>query len=132
MENKNSQALISDLIVIARADDKVTTSEVDFIMRLAKRLKVSQKELGTLFTQPLPSKPIFSELERISHFHKMVLLMNVDHETHEKEVVVIRNFGLKMGIRAEIIDQILSQMEFYEDKIIPTSELIKIFRTYYN
>ena len=132
MENKNNQSLISDLIVLALADDKITHSEYDFILRLANRMEMSQDEVEKLFVKPLPSKPIFTELERLTHFHKLVLLMNVDRETHEKEVIVIKNFGLKMGIRAEVIDQVLARMNVYEDKVIPSSELIKIFQTFYN
>ncbi len=132
MENKNNQSLISDLIVLALADDKITQSEYDFILRLANRMEVSQEEVEKLFVKPLPSKPIFTELERLTHFHKLVLLMNVDRETHEKEIIVIKNFGLKMGIRAGVIDQVLARMNDYEDKLIPSSELIKIFQTFYN
>ncbi|QNJ98332.1 tellurite resistance TerB family protein [Constantimarinum furrinae] len=132
MKNEKNRALISDLIVIAKADDKLTESEYDFIKRLAERLDLSAKEIDPLFKSPLPSKPLFSELERITHFYKMVLMMNVDRETHKKEIEAVRNFGLKMGIRQGVIDQILLRMEDYEDKIIPSEELIKIFQTYYN
>jgi len=132
MQKDHKKALISDFIVLAKADDKVTGSEYDFINRLAERMEVPQEEVDALFQDPLPSKPIFSEMERITHFHKLVLLMNVDRETHEKEVVVLRNFGLKMGIRTGAVEQILTEMNNYEDKIIPSEELIKIFQTYYN
>jgi len=132
MQNDHKEALISDFIVLAKADDKITSSEYDFILRLAERMDVSKEKVDQLFANPMPSKPIFSEMERIVHFHKLVLLMNVDRETHEKEVVVLRNFGLKMGIRTGAIDQILTEMNNYDDKIIPSQELIKIFQTYYN
>jgi hypothetical protein len=95
-------------------------------------MDVAKETVDQLFANPMPSQPIFSEMERIIHFHKLVLLMNVDRETHEKEVLVLRNFGLKMGIRTGAIDQILIQMNIYEDKIIPSQELLKIFQTYYN
>lgn len=130
--NKDSQALISDLIILAQADDVVTNSEYDFIQRIAQRMQVSSKEVDVLFKNPLPSKTDFTEIERITHFHKLVLLMNVDRETHENEVTTIRHFGLKMGIRPGAIDQVLVQMENHKDKIIPPQELIQIFQTYYN
>ena len=132
MQSDHKKALISDFIVLAKADDKITEAEYDFILRLAERMDVSKETVDLLFVQPRPSKPIFSEMERIIHFHKLVLLMNVDRETHEKEVVVLRNFGLKMGIRTGAINQILIQMDLYKDKIIPSAELLKIFQTYYN
>jgi len=130
--NKDNQALLSDLIILANADDIVTNSEYDFIMRIAQRMNISSEEVDALFKNPLSSKTAFTEVERITHFHKLVLLMNVDRETHSNEVAVIRDFGLKMGIRPGAIDQVLLEMEKHEDKIIPPQVLIQIFQTYYN
>lgn len=132
MEKESAYAIISDLILLAHADAKVTTSEYDFILQLAQRMDVSKIEVDLLFAKPKPSKPLLSEIERISHFYKLVLLMNVDMETHEDEITIIRNFGLKMGIRPGVFDQLLFQMNNYENKIVPSDELIKIFKSYYN
>jgi hypothetical protein len=132
MEKENNRSMVSDLIILAHADEKVTAGEYDFILRIAERLNIDKDEVDALFINPTPSKPLFSELERITHFYKLVLLMNVDLETHPKEVVAIRQFGLKMGIRPGVIDQILLRMDDFENKIIPSDELIRIFQTYYN
>lgn len=132
METAKNHALISDLIVLAKADDKIMASEYDFILRIASRMNVSQEEVDRLIEDPLPSLPIVSEIERITHFHKLILLMNVDWEAHQKEVEVVRNFGLKLGIRPGAIDQILLRTQQYENRVIPAEELIQIFQTYYN
>jgi uncharacterized tellurite resistance protein B-like protein len=132
MNKLDNQSLICDLISLAEADGKLTHSEYDFILRLAKRMDVSEEEVAWLFKNPIHSKTKYSELERITHFHKLVLLMNVDRETHRKEVIAIKNFGLKMGIRSDVINQILDRMNDYDDKVIPTAELIQIFRSNYN
>ena len=132
MMNVKNQALISDLIIMAYADGKVTDSEYEFVLRLADRMGFGKNEVDALFEHPQPSKPLFSELERITHFYKLVLLMYVDNEIHEKEVITARNFGLKMGIRQGVIDQILNKIDQYEDHIIPSEVLMKIFKTYYN
>ncbi|OAB81500.1 tellurite resistance TerB family protein [Cochleicola gelatinilyticus] len=132
MNTEKTYALVSDLIVLANADNKVTDSEYEFILRIADRMGLSKKELDALFEAPVPSKTLFTELERITHFYKLVLVMNVDNETHEKEVITVKNFGLKMGIRPGAVDQILLRMKEYDNNIIPSDELIKIFQTYYN
>ena len=132
MEKNNNRAIISDLIVLAHADGKLTDPEYDFILQIALRLDLTVNDVEDLFENPSLSRPIFTELERISHFYKLVLLMNVDLETHEKEIIAIRNFGLKMGIRPGVLNQILLQMGQYKNKIIPSDDLIKIFQTYYN
>lgn len=132
MDKEYKLSMISDLIVLAKADSKITAQELDFMYRLAERMQVDKATVDSLFDKPKPSQPIFSELERITHFHKLLLMMNVDRETHEKEVEVLRNFGLKMGIRPGAIDRILVRMNDFEDKLIPSQELISIFQSYYN
>jgi len=69
MQEDHKRALISDLVILAKADGKITNSEYDFIHRLAERMELSRQEVVMLFDKPLPSPPIFSELERIIHFH---------------------------------------------------------------
>lgn len=128
----DEKSLISDLIVMAMADNKLTHGEYDFIQRIAERMGLSTDEVDELFRHPLPTKKKFTELERITHFHKMVLLMNVDGETHEKELAKLREFGLELGLRPGAIEQVLATMERYEHKIIPAQELLDIFNTYYN
>lgn len=132
MSNDRQKALISDLIQLALADGKIMSSEYDFILRIAERMDVTKDEIDELIKDPLPSLPIVSEIERITHFHKLILLMNVDWEAHEKEVNMLRNFGLKLGIRPAAIDRILQLSQHYENKIVPSEEIIQIFQTYYN
>lgn len=124
--------LLSDLIAIAQADHHISDEEYEFIMRLAQRFDIDKETVHDLFHEPVPSKPILSELGRITHFHKLVLMMNVDMKTKDAEVAALRNFGLRMGIRMEIIDQVMLRMDKYENKLIPAEELVKIFQAYYN
>jgi uncharacterized tellurite resistance protein B-like protein len=130
--DKTNEALLSDLIVLAKADNIVTESEYDLIFKLATAMDISKEVVDSLFETPVPSVVQESELQRITHFYKLMLVMNVDQEAHNKELVVIRNFGVKMGIRPGVIDQMLFKMEQYENKIIPSDEIMKIFQTYYN
>jgi len=129
---RNPKSLLSDLINMVMADGKIKPSEIDFIQKLAIRMDISDRELVDLFENPQPSRPVFSEVERITHFYKLILMMNIDNEAHESEIVALKNFGLKMGIRPVVADQILKKLEQSEDKIIPADELLKIFKIYYN
>ncbi|WP_172966878.1 tellurite resistance TerB family protein [Patiriisocius marinistellae] len=130
--NKENQALISDLIIITMADGKIDEAEYDFIHRIAEKMNVSSKEVDELFHYPIPSQTIPTEMGRITHFYKLVLIMNIDDETHQNEVTAIKQFGLKMGIRQGVIDQMI--LKFAEDgqKTIPSEYILKIFKTYYN
>lgn len=124
--------ILSDMIRLAMADNKLDQAEYDFISAVAVRLEVSQEEVEQLIENPIAGGVFKTELERITQFHRLVLLMNVDQETHIAEIDALRNYGLKMGIRPEAIEQVLNEMGDYEDKVIPTERLVEIFSRFYN
>ncbi|KKL63363.1 hypothetical protein LCGC14_2175830, partial [marine sediment metagenome] len=70
--------------------------------------------------------------ERILQFHRLVLLMNVDQVQTEREIAQLKKFGLDMGLRPTAIDQVLSVMHKYPDKVVPPQVLINIFKSHYN
>ena len=129
---KKPKSLLSDLINMVMADGMIKESEIQLILKLADRMDVSRKEVMELFENPGPAPSEFSEVDRITHFYRLTLVMQVDQETHHTEIVALKNFGLKMGIRPVVADQILKKMSKYKDGIVPAEELLKIFKIYYN
>lgn len=124
--------MLSDLINMVMADGKIDPSEIAFIKKLAGKMEVSKEQVLLLFENPHPSKPLYNEVDRITHFYKLLLLMEVDNETHPLEIVALKNFGLKMGIRPGVAEQILKKMEKEKCKTLTAEELLKIFKIYYN
>jgi uncharacterized tellurite resistance protein B-like protein len=120
------------MIRLAMVDNKLDEREYDFISSVAQRLAVSEEELAALIVNPLSTGVFKTELERITQFHRLILLMNVDQETHIAEVDALRNYGLKIGIRPEAIEQVFNEMGDYEDKMIPSERLVEIFSRFYN
>ncbi len=132
MDTQKKYGLLSDLIALAFADNTLKNEEYDFILRMAKRMDISEAEVEHLLEHPVKSQPIANEMDRIVHFHKLVLLMNVDREVHDREVLLLREFGIKLGIRPGAVDRILNRTQEIENHVIPANELIGIFKTYYN
>lgn len=130
--HKDNQALISDLILIAKADGNISPAEYDFIHQMALKMNVTETELKILIENPLPSVKLQTEMDRIIHYYKMVLTMFVDNNIHDEEVVAVKNFGLKLGIRQGAVDQIIIQMKEKDNYVLGTDQLMKIFKTYYN
>jgi len=73
-----------------------------------------------------------SEADRILQFHRLVLLMNVDKKQDLIEINKIHNIGLGMGLPPSAIEQVLSIMHKYPNKIVPPKVLINIFKAHYN
>ncbi|QAA80247.1 hypothetical protein EI546_00200 [Aequorivita sp. H23M31] len=129
---KNPKSLLSDLIIMIKADGVIRPSEIELIQKLANRLGISNEEIAELFTNPQPSQALYSEVDRITHFYRLALMMQVDKESHKSEVTALKNFGLKMGIRPIVADQIIKKMEQYNGGVVPPEELLRIFKIYYN
>lgn len=126
------KSLISDLIYMVMADGKIKPSEIQFIEKLAKRMSVPMDEVYELFENPKKTRVPISEAERITHFYRLMLVMKIDGETHEEELIALEKFGLNMGIRPGVAEQIRSKMGEYKDGIVPPKELLKVFKAYYN
>lgn len=124
--------ILSDMIRLALADNKLDQTEYDFISAVAVRLGVPQEVVEQLIENPIEGGVLKTELERISQFHRLVLLMNVDQETHSAEIDALHNYGLKIGIRPEAIEQVFTEMNDYENKMIPSERLVEIFSRFYN
>ena len=120
------------MIALAKADNVLHEREYEFILAVAERLGLSKTEVDHLLESPLALNVPKTELQRITQFHRLVLLMNVDQETHFVEVDAIRNYGLRLGIRSEAIEQILGEMGDHENKLMPADRLVEIFKRFYN
>lgn len=125
-------SLLSDLILLMKADNKMQEKEYDFIYIIASRLGIEEEDVELLFNKEIPFTPPGKESERILQFHRLVLLMNIDNEQHPEEIVKIKELGVRMGLSPFAIDRILQIMNKFEDKIVPPNVLIDIFKTYYN
>jgi len=126
------KSLLSDLILMVMVDGKIRPSEIQLIEKMAKRMVISKSEVQELLQNPKATALPFSEADRITHFYKLMLVMQVDGEAHSSELEALVNFGLKMGIRPAVTQQILKKMTQYENGIVPAAELLKIFKIYYN
>ena len=131
MTTENLQ-IISDMIAMAKADSHLHEREYHFILEVAKRLEISKDAVDELIKNPLQEMVFSTELQRITQFHRLLLVMNVDEQTHFVEIDALRNYGLKLGIRPEAVEQILGEMGNYDGKLIPSERLVEIFKRFYN
>ena len=125
-------SILSEMISFARVDKTIKESEYNFLLSVAGQLGINRDTFDSLLKES--SKHIIpkSQAERILQFHRLVLLMNVDVEQDEVEVSKIHNVGLGMGLPPSAIQQVLSIMHKYPNKIVPPKVLINIFKAHYN
>ena len=119
--------MLTVLIKLAKVDEKEQDMEYDFLLILAERLGVDKERFDQLFTHYIEYSPPPLESDRILQFHRLVLLMNVDGESHKSEKRFLQMTGVVMGLNPVAVTSILEEMERYENKVIPPERLIEIF-----
>ena len=124
--------ILSQMIAFARVDHSLKNSEYQFLVGVAAHLGIDKETFDALLKEKT-AKPVFkSQAERIVQFHRLVLLMNIDEEQHEKEIHTLHNIGLKMGLPPTAVTQVLRVMHQYPNKLVPPEVLIEIFKAHYN
>jgi len=124
--------LLSDMIALARTSEGINEIEYNFLIAVANQLGITKTELNELSTSKTKKVIIQPESQRILHFHRLVLLMNVDQHTDNRELLIVKNFGLKMGLSQEAIDKVLKIMNNYPNKVVPPDVLIALFKAQHN
>lgn len=125
-------SLLSEMIAFAQIDASIKSIEYKFLLGVAKQLEISQEDFNYLFEHPVTYVHLKSHSERIVQFHRLVLLMNLDHNISDKDLTKLHNFGLRMGLSHESINRVLHVMESFPNKIVPPDFLIEIFKVQYN
>ncbi|MFI2742258.1 TerB family tellurite resistance protein [Zhouia sp. PK063] len=124
--------LLSQMVSFAKSDGKIRIEEYNFLQILADRFEISEIDFLGLIDEPVKTIYPSSEADRILQFHRLVLLMNIDHDQDPQELQTIMEYGVQMGLSPYAIKQVLQVMNQYENKIVPPDVLVSIFKTQYN
>ena len=130
MKEKISQ--LADLIKLMRSDGQEKEEEYRFIVEVAKKIGIGQSHLDSLFKQEIEFHPPHNEFDRILQFHRLVLLMNFDKDTDPREIKLIKELSIRMGLNPLSTDKVLEVMDKYPNKTIPPNVMIDIFKENYN
>ena len=129
---KEKLSILSEMIAFAKIDDLVRDLEYEFLLGVSKQLGVDREVFDGLFVKESEHIILKTQAERILQFHRLLLLMNVDQVQEEVEIRRLLDIGLGMGLRPSAINQVLSVMHRYPNKLVPPEVLIKIFKAYEN
>ncbi|MFK5974730.1 MAG: TerB family tellurite resistance protein [Flavobacteriaceae bacterium] len=125
-------SILSEMISFAKVDNIVKDVEYNFLLGVAAQLGIDRNLFDSLFEKEVEHRIPKSQADRILQFHRLLLLMNVDGVQKLVEVNRLHSIGLGMGLPPYAIEQVLSIMHQYPNKVIPPHVLIDIFKVHYN
>ena len=125
---KEKKAILSELILMAHADNILKKEELAFIEAVGKRLNLDSDELAYMIKHPekLDVHVPQDFVKRVVHFHRLMLMMHIDGHVDVTELQFLYETALRYGIRKSTVDTLLSTMEDYPHGEIPPTELLAI------
>ncbi len=129
---KEKLSILSEMISFARVDNTLKQSEYDFLFNVAQQLGVSKALFNDLFKNKVEHVIPKSQAERLVQFNRLILLMNVDDSQELNEIRRLHDIGLAMGLPPSAIQQVLSIMHKYPNRVVPPEVIISIFKAHYN
>lgn len=125
-------SLLADLVKLANADNDFREEEQQFIYAIAMQMGVSPQDYTRIFNGNINFIPPKLESNRILQFQRLILVMSVDGDASPKEIQLIKQLGLKMGLNPMAINTVLNEMHNYKNNMLPPNRLIEIFKQYHN
>src|SRR3972149_1487374 len=116
---KEKLSLLTELIKLAKVDKKNKDEEYQFLSAISNQLGIPKLEFDKLFNIYVEFSPPKLEFDRILQFQRLILLMNIDREIHEKDISFIKNLGIRMGLNPGATDEVLEKMYNYPNNLIP-------------
>lgn len=131
---EEKKAILSELIIMAHADQHIKKEELAFIHAIGKRLELDEEELSYMVEHPeeLETTVPKNFVKRVVHFHRLMLMMHIDGHVDKAELELLYQTALRYGIRKSTVDTLLNTMERYPHGEIPPSELLSIHQRNHN
>lgn len=127
-------SLLAMLVEMAWSDGEYTEEENDFINRLADLYEISDMDMLKIKSGELKPESIVPEreAERIPFFQSCVMAMGVDREVVNQERMFCRNIGLKMGLREQVIRNVMDLFEEHFPNPVPIDKLMMAYQSVKN
>lgn len=103
---KGDKGHFRNLVMLTRVDGSVSPEESKLLMRIARRLSLTEEQVKEIMDneQDYPMVPPFTREERYERFIRFVQMIVVDGSVDEKEMHLVKKYGVQLGIDDEKID----------------------------
>lgn len=105
-ERSADKGHFNNLVMLARVDGKIDTTEVNLLSRIATRLGLTSEQVKEIIEHPdqYEMVPPFSREERYERFIQFVEMVNVDGVVDKTEERLVSKYGTSLGFTDESIE----------------------------
>jgi uncharacterized tellurite resistance protein B-like protein len=127
-------AIIAMLIRMMAADGRKDRNEFVYILQVAFELGMTMEELQALTPEIFSTAPVLpsSEKERMIILYYLLFMMKTDGIVTPEEEDLVRDFGLQLGFRIDLVSDLARVIKTNPPFTAPTDEMLNEIRRYLN
>jgi len=131
---ESKRSIIALLFKLMGADDEENPKELEYIMHIGDRLGLTDDDLKevSFHMDDYPLQPPAEEKDRITILYYLLFLMKADGIIRPEEEEFLYRFGMKLGFRPEMLQELIGVLKRYVDESVPPAELYGKIQTYLN
>ena len=106
-KQKANKGHFMNLVMLARVDGQVDSSEQGLLNRIAQRLSLTEEQVKEIVSNSNDYQmiPPASEAERMERFVQLMQMMTVDGIIDESEVRLVSKYGIALGYSEAKVDK---------------------------
>ena len=134
MDKNIAKTRLLDLYKIAISDGKIDKNEYRFIIDIAKSIGLNSNDALDIINKNIDFKITLPQSinERMQHLFQMLFLIKIDGEIHTKEINIIKNTALYLGLNLSMTDELIEVIKNYKKELVPKEEMIRIVKQHMN
>ena len=131
---ETKRAIILLLAEVLESDNRISPVEINYIFSAANELGLSEEEVKEVLKNPEEHslKPPADEPSRMIILYYVLFIMKSDGHVHPNEEKIVKDIGLGLGFRPELITRLIGVIKDHIDRQVPPDEMIKHIRAYLN
>ena len=101
-EKKQDKGHFKNLLLIAKADGKLTEEENTLLNRIGKNIGLSQEQINEIINNPskYPVIPPISKIERMQQMVELIKMMIADGEIDKNEMNLLDIMAVRLGYKS--------------------------------
>lgn len=125
----DKRELIEWMIQLLKADGKESSREWAYVNEVANQYDL---EISSAVQSASTINLAVPDHDRMVLFYYLLFLSKIDGEVDDQEVLLLRDFALRLGFRPAMADDFAGVLRAYSGQQVPTEEMIGVIRKYLN
>ena len=130
-DKKTKLTYLKLMVDIMHADGDVHVEEKGFIFTIAQKMGITKEELAGLSSIEKMHMPA-DEIDRMQILYHILFLMRADGAISSDEERVAKEIGFRLGIRTQLVEDLIGVMIEYLGQAVPPSEMRRKILPYLN